>query len=221
MKPARRATLFGSSVGVYREITIEGTVNITHCLTDGILDVSQSMRIKKSKTAHRIHPEPLLYFDDIRPDEPRKLPVVSQDAKEVGGILLALQVAEEKREKEKAAQVKLKKLEEAQEKRSSVRRDSTNSDSDTVSSTSTTAGAKRRNSVMAKRLALAASGKLGRPKKVTWRLNLVLSSSFEMCFNLSDVLISVCRGRISEICRCPRTLSYFVRNNASTSTLSV
>jgi hypothetical protein len=149
---------------------------MTQCLTDGILDVSQTMRIKKSRTAHRMHLEPLLYFDDVRPDEPRRLPVVSQDAKELGGILLALQVAEERREKEKAAQMKMKKIEDAQEKRTSVRRDSTDSDNNTVSSTSTTAGSKRRKSAMSKRLALAASGKLGRQKPVSTLITIVCFS---------------------------------------------
>lgn len=192
-------------------------MSITHCLTDGILDVSQTMRIKYSRTAHRMHVEPLLFFDDVRPDEPRRLPVVSQDAKEVGGILLALQVAEERREKEKekSAQAKMKKLEDVKASRISVRRDSGHSGDNTVSSTSTTAGYKRRKSATSKRLALAASGKLGRQKPVS---TLITNRSFLTSSRVHShphcACAIVCRGKTWEVYQCLRTLSCSERNNA-------
>ena len=40
-RPTRRASLFGSVVGVYRSPVLEGAVTLTHCLGDEVADISQ------------------------------------------------------------------------------------------------------------------------------------------------------------------------------------
>ena len=73
--PTRRATLFGSVVGVYRAAIQEGVVTMTHCLGDHVSDISQALRVRKSQTMHRVQ-RPPLYVDLLpgREGEPRKLP---------------------------------------------------------------------------------------------------------------------------------------------------
>lgn len=46
-QPTRRATLFGSIVGIYRSAIQEGVVNVFHCLGDDIHQISQCLRVKK------------------------------------------------------------------------------------------------------------------------------------------------------------------------------
>ncbi len=52
-RPTRRATLFGSVIGIYRSSTQEGMVTLTHCLGDDVSDVTQALRVKKGRTLHR------------------------------------------------------------------------------------------------------------------------------------------------------------------------
>ena len=90
-RPTRRASLFGSVIGTYRSGIQEGHVSLVHCLGDDVADVSQALRVRKSKTMHRVQ-KPPLYFDDMpgHTDEPRRLAAGGKDAAGVGGLLAAL-----------------------------------------------------------------------------------------------------------------------------------
>jgi hypothetical protein len=100
-KPTRRATLFGNVIGVYETPVQEGRVKLTHCLGDEVADISQALRVLKSNTRHRVKMSPPLFYDDLRPGEPRYLPDAS-DAVEEGGLLAAIQTARRNRAKAKA-----------------------------------------------------------------------------------------------------------------------
>jgi hypothetical protein len=91
-RPTRRATLFGSVMGVYRAAVQEGHVTLIHCLGDDVADISQALRVRKSKTMHRIQ-KPPLYFNDMpgHTEEARQLPAGGRHAVAVGGLLAALQ----------------------------------------------------------------------------------------------------------------------------------
>jgi len=91
-RPTRRASLFGSVIGTYHSGIQEGHVSLVHCLGDDVADVSQALRVRKSKTMHRVQ-KPPLYFDDMpgHTQEPRRLPAGGKDAAGVGGLLAALQ----------------------------------------------------------------------------------------------------------------------------------
>jgi len=98
-RPTRRATLFGSVVGVYRSAIQEGSVSLARCVGDDAGDhVSQALRVRKSNTMHRIH-RPPLYYDDLVPGAARKLEVASGHA-EVGGLLAALAANQKRRDAE-------------------------------------------------------------------------------------------------------------------------
>lgn len=99
-KVSRRATLFGTIIGTYRTSIDEGIVRLTHCLGDEVTDISQALRVRKSNTRHRIERKPLLYFDHIRPKQPRRLPLPS-NALEEDSLLSALQLHASNREIEK------------------------------------------------------------------------------------------------------------------------
>jgi hypothetical protein len=108
-KPTRRATLFGNVIGVYRTSVEEGTVKMMHCLGDDVSDISQALRVLKSNSRHRVQKTPQLFYNDVRPSEPRFLPDASNVVEE-GGLLAALQIAKNNREKAKAVVAAQKKL---------------------------------------------------------------------------------------------------------------
>ena len=101
-RPTRRASLFGSVMGTYQEESLEGLVTLRHCLGDDITCITQRLRVAKSRAMHRVQLEPLLYFDDLRPSQPRTLPTIRQKELASGSLLHALQAAKELREKKKA-----------------------------------------------------------------------------------------------------------------------
>ena len=109
--PTRRATLFGSVVGVYRAETLEGVTHVTHCLEDDIGDVTQALRVRKSAAGHRPLQVPL-HFDDVRPDEPRFLKSEGLNM-DLGGLLKSLEAAKEARDAKIMAAVKARKDKEA------------------------------------------------------------------------------------------------------------
>jgi hypothetical protein len=74
-RPTRRASLFGRVVGTYRCATYEGTATLRRCVGHDLGGVSQSLRVRKSQTAHRVARPPLHYRDlPGREHEPRCLP---------------------------------------------------------------------------------------------------------------------------------------------------
>jgi hypothetical protein len=97
-------------MGVYRTAAQEGMVNIVHCLGDDMLDITQDLRVKKSNAMHRVQKRPLLYFEDVRPDEPqtpkspksvkRSARTLASTGKMVEGLLSALSAAKKKNDKE-------------------------------------------------------------------------------------------------------------------------
>lgn len=99
-KPTRRATLFGNVIGTYRASIYEGVIRLTHCLGDDVSDISQALRVRVSNMKHRVQKKPQLFYDHIRPKQPRCLPP-PRDALEEDSLLSALQLHESKREKKK------------------------------------------------------------------------------------------------------------------------
>ena len=90
----RRASLFGSVVGIYQEHSHEGVFTVTRCIGDTVMTdmtVGQVLRLRKSTLAHR-HGGSKLFFDDVRPGEPRRLESTGNKI-ELPGLLAALEIA--------------------------------------------------------------------------------------------------------------------------------
>ena len=109
MKPTRRATLFGSVMGVYRTATQDQMINLFHCVGEDMLRITQDLRVKKSNQVHRAQKKPLMYFEDIRPED-SETPKSSRSGKRstrsrttagkpLDGLLAALSAAKKKNDK--------------------------------------------------------------------------------------------------------------------------
>jgi hypothetical protein len=85
----RRASIFGSVMGVYRAEIQEGEISVHHCLGDQVADIAQELRVRKAHSSHRPNNRSDLYYDEMagKESEPRKLPLpplVSQTIMIVG-----------------------------------------------------------------------------------------------------------------------------------------
>jgi hypothetical protein len=96
-------------MGVYRTATQDQMVNLFHCVGEDILKITQDLRVKKSNQMHRAQKRPLMYLEDIRPDEPEtpKSPKSGRRSarsrktteKPLDGLLAALSATKKKNDK--------------------------------------------------------------------------------------------------------------------------
>jgi hypothetical protein len=101
----RRASLFGAVMGIYQDHTQDRVTTVTRCIGDPVMNyvsVGQALRIRKSNAAHRIACIPKLYFDDVRPGEPRRLPSTGKEV-ELPGLLAALKAAKKNNSTQRVA----------------------------------------------------------------------------------------------------------------------